>query len=152
MFRMLAACLFAAVALVLGCSGSRSAPPTRIGAPIHLDRSVAIDALADDPREFAGQRVLIEGTVSEVCQGSGCWALVAGPGGKSVYARSADETVLLPTNCQGAAIRVEGELIVDEAALEAELAAGTAGTWEGDHYCPNPAVYVTLSSVELRGP
>lgn len=149
MLRTTAALLSLSVLISFGCSASKGARVTQLGAPIQAGEIVAIDALTDDPKVFAGQRVLIEGTVSEVCQGSGCWALVAAPNGKSVYARSADESVLLPADCAGSRIRVEGELVLDEAALTTESEAGTGGTWEGDHWCPNPAMFVTLTSVEL---
>ena len=78
------------------------------GAAVTLTERTPIAALNAEPAKYAGQRVSIEGTVSRVCQASGCWAEVQAEDGSTILATSLDETVFLPKNCAGQHIVVEG--------------------------------------------
>lgn len=121
------------------------------GAPITLKQAVALADLKADPRAHAGENVLIEGTVSGVCKGSGCWVLVKDATGNEMYAKSPDHSVAAPTDCEGAWIRIEGPLAVIEPAVAEgeEEAVGHEGHGEEGHACPQPDCFVTLAAVEL---
>ncbi len=82
--------------------------PVAKGAPITVTEAVDIAALAKDPASFAGKTVRLEGTVKEVCQGRGCWVEVVDAKGASFMAKSLDESILLPKNCAGRGIIVQG--------------------------------------------
>jgi hypothetical protein len=119
------------------------------GDPITRGKAISIGQLMENPRAFAGERVLVQGTVSGVCKGTGCWTLVEeSPSGAQIYAKSPDHSVIVPTDCEGSWIRVEGDLVVvepsAEQAAEHEHAEGVA-----PHECPKPDCFVTLSAVEL---
>jgi hypothetical protein len=140
--------LFAALGLVLAASVSFSgevAPaggPQRFGAPLKVKKAVDVAVLAAAPAKFKGRTIRLEGTVKEVCQGRGCWVEVSDEKGASFMARSLDESVLLPKDCKGARVVVEGKVV----AMPAKLAEEPESK---DHACPKPTYVVSTRGVEL---
>ena len=125
----------------LGCGGTKA---LHVGAPVTVDKPVSIAALAEAPESFAGQTVLLEGTVKAVCQGMGCWVEVQDAKGASFLARSLDDSVLLPKDCAGRKVAVQGVVTAmpQEAHTEPTEAAG--------HVCPKPEYVVATSGATLR--
>ena len=80
----------------------------RVGAAVTSRKPTDIDKLARDPKKYVGRTVRIDGTVKKVCQGAGCWVEVASAKGTTFLARSLDESVLLPKDCAGRKIVVQG--------------------------------------------
>jgi hypothetical protein len=136
--------------LLAGAAPATNAPETgvplqRFGAPIKVKKATELAQLAKDPARFAGRRIRIEGKVKDVCQGRGCWVEVEA-GGASFLARSLDETVLLPKDCKGRLIVVQGLVrVLPRAAKEEAQAAGDS------HACPKPEWVLATQGVELRG-
>jgi hypothetical protein len=159
---MLAACAL----LIAGAAFAADAPAKggvqKFGAKIKVKKVTDIAALAKDPALFAGKKVRIEGAVKDVCQGRGCWCEVES-NGASIIARSLDESVLLPKDCKGWSIVVQGVLkpLPPKAKAEAEVqaAAGApgpalrAGAPGGSgHACPAPQWVLATQGVELTPP
>jgi hypothetical protein len=46
--------------------------------------ALEVAALAQDPASYAGEMVVVRGTVREVCQMKGCWLTLQGEGGESI--------------------------------------------------------------------
>ncbi len=122
--------------------------PQKFGAPIKVKRAVEVGQLAKEPERFAGKKIRIEGTVKDVCQGRGCWVEVEA-GGASFLARSLDEKILLPKDCKGYAIVVQG--VVKALPRAAKVEADSAAKGEG-HACPAPAWVLATQGVELTAP
>ena len=78
------------------------------GRHITLKKPVKLAQLSKKPERFVGKPVLIEGRVKAVCQGMGCWVEVEDGKGTSFLAKSLDESVLLPKDCAGRVISVQG--------------------------------------------
>ena len=140
-FRGMAIAAALLVVWALGCGGTKA---LHVGAPMTVDKPVAIAALAEAPASFAGQTVLLEGTVKGVCQGMGCGVEVQDAKGASFIARSLDDSVLLPKDCAGRKVAVQGVVTAmpQEAHTEPAEAAG--------HVCPKPEYVVATSGVTLR--
>jgi hypothetical protein len=137
----LAAALFTLALVSATFAGSE---PSRFGAAVTAKKSTPVAKLAKDPAKFAGRTVRIEGTVAEVCQGRGCWVRVKDEKGQTFLAKSLDETVLLPKDCAGQLVVVQGVVTaLKPAAHEHEEGA------EG-HSCPTPEYVVATQGVELR--
>ena len=116
----------------------------KFGSRIKVKKSVDVAALAQDPGQFSGKKVRIEGTVKDVCQGKGCWVEVEA-GGASFMARSLDEKVLVPKDCKGWSIVVQGVVkALPRAAKEEAVPEG--------HACPRPEWVLATQGVELRQP
>ena len=138
---LLAAALFA---ITLVSAAFAGAEPSRFGATVTEKKSVPVAKLAKDPKKFEGKTVRSEGTVAEVCQGRGCWVEVEGPKGVTFLAKSLDETVLLPKDCAGQVVVVQGVVT----ALKAKPHEHEEGV-EG-HSCPTPEYVVATKGIELR--
>jgi hypothetical protein len=123
-------------------AGDAPAGAQRFGAAVKAKSAVNVAQLAGDPSKFKGKTVRLEGTVKDVCQGRGCWVEVADDKGASFMARSIDESVLLPKDCKGMRIVVEGKVI----ALPAKVKNEPTPT---DHACPKPEYVVATKGVEL---
>jgi hypothetical protein len=131
-----------APAWVVASEVSAAGEPLRVGAPVTVKKPVNIEKLAKNPEKFAGRTVRLEGVVKDVCQGRGCWVEVATPKGASFMARSLDESVLLPKDCHGRKIVVQG-LVTTLSKSAAEEAKPE------DHACPRPSYIVATQGVEL---
>lgn len=124
-----------------------SADAQTFGAPITVKKATPVAKLAKDPARLAGKKVRIQGTVKEVCQGKGCWIEVEADGA-SFLARSLDESVLVPKDCKGRAVVVQGVVKTLPRAAKAEAEAAAANP-EG-HACPAPQWVLATEGVELR--
>ncbi len=134
--------------LVAGCGGKKTtneAAALKVGEAITVTEPVVIAELAVTPEAFEGQAVRLEGIVSGVCQGSGCWAEVQAADGSTFIARSMDHSLLVPTDCIGRKIVVQGVVIaIPPAEEEHEDEEG-----EKDHVCPRPNYLVSTQGIEL---
>lgn len=83
------------------------------GAPV-TEMATPIVSVKEDPASFTGKTVAVSGVVSSVCQAQGCWVEVAADDGTKMMAYSEDHQVLLPKNCAGQRITVQGTVSVDE--------------------------------------
>lgn len=119
--------------------------PQKYGAAITVKKPVEIARLVENPKKFKGKTVRLEGTVKAVCQGMGCWVEVADASGASFLARSLDESVLLPKDCAGWKVVVQGPV----KALPAKAAAEAQKGVEKGHACPAPQYLVSMLGVEL---
>jgi hypothetical protein len=139
--------LLAALVLFNGCAHRAevaSIPAFKAGEAVTVTQPVVIGELERNPAQFVGQMIRLEGTVASVCQGKGCWVEVQGADGGKFMAKSLDDSVLLPTDCSGRKIVVQGTVIAltpePEHAAEAEAAG---------HVCPQPSYVVSTQGAEL---
>jgi RecJ-like exonuclease len=144
MKRIAASLATALFALTLAAAAFAATEPSRYGAPVTAKKSVPVAKLAEAPAKYEGKTVRIEGTVSEVCQGRGCWVRVKDEKGQSFLAKSLDESVLLPKDCAGQYVVVQGVVT----ALKAKPHEHEEGV-EG-HSCPTPEYVVSTQGIELR--
>lgn len=114
------------------------------GAAVTVQKPTSIQKLSKAPAKFQGQVIRIEGTVKAVCQGAGCWVEVVDAKGASFIARSLDESVLLPTDCKGQKVVVQGVLTTMPKREHAHTEA------EAGHACPAPAFVLSTQGVDLN--
>lgn len=131
------------LALALASAAFAGAEPAKFGAAVTVKKSVPVAKLAAAPAKFEGKTVRIEGTVSEVCQGRGCWVRVKDDKGQLFLAKSLDESVLLPKDCAGQYVVVQG-VVTALKAKPHEHEEGEA------HECPTPEFVVATQGIELR--
>ncbi len=144
MLRRLFLAALAAIVLVPATvfAGETPAAPQRFGAVVKAKAPVDVAKLANAPEKFKGKTIRLEGTVKDVCQGRGCWVEVTDDKGASFMARSLDESVLLPKDCKGMHVVVEGKVM----ALPMKVKNEPLPT---DHACPKPEYVVSTRGVEL---
>lgn len=93
----------------------------QFGRPLTLATITKISEIEKDPKAFVGKKVLIKGTVVEVCAKRGCWLDLASdtPYGK-FQAKVVDGVIVFPMSARGKVARVEG--IVEELKMSREEA------------------------------
>lgn len=123
------------------------ADAVRVGAAITTKKATDIGKLARAPKKYVGRTVRIEGTVKQVCQGAGCWVEVASASGATFLAKSLDESVLLPKDCAGRRITVQG-VVTMTPAPEAAAHRHEEPAAEG-HACPAPSYLISTQGAEL---
>lgn len=134
--------VLAALTLTVTLAFAGDAPAQRYGAKVTAKKPVNIGQLAQAPEKFKGKTVRLEGTVKDVCQGMGCWIEVQDPSGASFLAKSLDESVLVPKDCKGRKVVVQGVVMtLPQKAHEEKPAEG--------HACPKPTWVVSTQGVEL---
>ena len=132
--------------LAAACGGPKG---TLVGSAVTVKKPVEMVALSAMPASFSGQTVRLEGTVKAVCQGMGCWVEVQDASGASFMARSLDHTILLPTDCTGKHVVVQGVVTAMPAdACSEETHADHAAT--PDHVCPKPDFVVATTGIVLQ--
>jgi len=145
-----AATLVAALvsAAIVGCGGqdkNQDQNTMSVGAPVTVEAPVSLASLVESPATFAGETVRLEGTVKAVCQGAGCWVEVQDAQGSSFIARSLDESVLLPKDCVGRKIVVQGVVT----ALPQEVHEEPEPAEAAGHVCPKPEYVVATQGAML---
>lgn len=105
------------------------------GAGVSLKNAVAVKALLEQPERYVGKTVRVDGVVSAVCQGMGCWLEIADPAiGRGVRFKVQDGVIVFPKDAAGKRASAEGvfEQIttspVREAHQEHAKAKDAAGT------------------------
>jgi hypothetical protein len=142
---ILAALIAGALALPAFAGDTTTADHQRFGAPVVEKKSASIAKLARKPASFAGRTLRIEGVVKDVCQGQGCWVEVQDAKGASFIAKSIDESVLLPKDCKGRRIVVQGVVT----ALPAKGHDHDHGAEVAAHECPTPSYVLSTQGAEL---
>lgn len=105
-----------------GCSGgSRSAgnPGTpaadgsrTFGAAVPDGATLPVARLLASPETYSGQTVLVEGTVVDVCQNSGCWLTMV-DGDREMRVRFKDYAFFVPKDCGGRTARIQGVFSIE---------------------------------------
>lgn len=133
----------AALALVIGvgCGAPADEPvegtpveQEALGDPITLTEVTPVSAILDAPEEFLGERVLVEGTVVEVCEMRGCWMDIASDREyEKIQIKVDDGVIVFPLTARGKKALVEGtvellEMTYEEALEDARHKAEEHGT------------------------
>lgn len=140
---VLAALCLGALVLPAFAGDTTTAENQRFGAPVVEKQAASIAKLARKPARFVGRTLRIEGVVKDVCQGQGCWVEVQDAKGASFIAKSIDESVLLPKDCKGQRIVVQGVVT----ALPAK--GHDHGAEVAAHECPTPNYVLSTQGAEL---
>jgi hypothetical protein len=98
-------------ALVLLVPLSLLAAAGKFGAPLGDSPKVVLADLVKDAVSYSGKTVKTEGTVSAVCQGSGCWMTLKS-GDQAVRVTFKDYGFFVPIESAGATATIEGVFTV----------------------------------------
>ncbi len=151
--------MIAALALFLaGCSCSskqvKDAETTAYwtgGETVSVESGTKLAVLAGDPAQFVGKTLRLEGKVSGVCKGSGCWVELKDGAGNSFIAKSVDHTIAFPKDCEGKIAVVQGTIISQPAKGGEKAEHHDHAEHEGgEHKCPAPVYLLDLTAAELH--
>lgn len=127
-------------------------PGTVYGERPTLKDTTLISAILDAPQTFVGQRVLVVGTVVEVCEEKGCWMQIAGDREHQMLKiKVEDGVIVFPLTARGHRAVVEGTM--EAVALTADVARAQARRHAVETRQPfdSTAVFSDTTLYQLRG-
>ncbi len=91
-------------------TGSVIAEEKKFGVELTLTDVTKVSEILDNPEDFVGKTVLVEGTIVGVCEKRGCWMEIAGdkPFTK-IKGKVNDGEIVFPMEAMGETARLEGE-------------------------------------------
>ena len=99
--------------LILGVVTTVNAKTDVYGKGVTLQESTPVSVILDNPEEYVGKVVRVEGMILEVCAKRGCWIYVAGDRqGEKIQVKVVDGEIVFPMEAAGRIGVVEG--IVEE--------------------------------------
>jgi len=79
------------------------------GDGVTLDEALAIDALLENPNDYVGRKVRVDGVITAVCKKRGCWMQVTDQeSGNSVRIKVEDGVIVFPYTSMGREAQAEG--------------------------------------------
>ena len=110
----------------------------------------ALTKLVNTPEDYVGKTVRLEGTVTGVCKGSGCWVELKDEQGNTFIAKSVDHSIGFPRDCEGRRAVVQGTIISQPAPEHASEHEAEEHGQEGEaHVCPAPRYMMDMKSAKL---
>jgi len=98
---------------------------TTLGEPLTLEYLTPVADILARPDSFIGQRVLVEGVVTAVCQKQGCWLdIVSGEAGDTIQVKVEDGVIVFPKDAAGKKVLAEGTVEKLEMTQEQAIEAG----------------------------
>ena len=148
-FRILTPIL--ATLLVAACKPAE-VPGTVYGERPTLSDTTLISAILTEPDAYVGQRVLVAGTVVEVCEKRGCWMQLASDQEfQTLRVKVEDGVIVFPMTARGHAAVVEG--VVEKIVLSADEAREQARMHAEEQGQPfdSTATFAPTTTYQLRG-
>ena len=100
------------IAIVL-IAGIAIAAPRNYGKKLTVKEKTKVSDILANPEKFAGKKVLVEGTVVDVCKERGCWIKVASDKEfESIRFKVDDGVIVFPLDAKGKTARAEGVVSV----------------------------------------
>lgn len=89
-------------------SGVTNAEDKKFGKGVTLKESTKISDILENPVDFLGKTVMVEGEVADVCQKAGCWLEVTDASAKKIRVKVKDGEIVFPKKSKGRKIKAEG--------------------------------------------
>lgn len=99
---------------------------TKYGKEITSKEKVQISKILENPENFEGKKVLVEGTVINVCEKRGCWIeLASDKEFESIRVKVEDGVIVFPMEAKGQKALVEGEFVSFTVEADGSECSGT---------------------------
>lgn len=120
------------------------------GEPLTLAKLTPVAEILSAPSDYIGERVLVEGTVVDVCNNKGCWMDIATDGAE-IQVKVEDDVIVFPMSAKGKTALVEG--VVEQRDLTSEQAFAAAAHRAEEQGLPfdSTAVYPATTTYRIRG-
>jgi hypothetical protein len=97
------------ILILLVFFGCKSDQTQKLGAEITLNEITQISEILKSPNEYLGKKVLVEGTVVDVCKKAGCWLEIASDApNQKIKIKVKDGDIVFPIETKGKSALVEG--------------------------------------------
>jgi hypothetical protein len=139
-----------AVLLAAGCRSTPTVEGELYGEPLTLSAYTPISDILAAPADYVGARVLVEGTVVDVCNNQGCWIEIEAGGG-AIQVKVDDGVIVFPTSAKGKAAIVEGTVEERQLTGEQAFAAAAHRAEEQDMPFDSTRVFSDTTIYRIRG-
>jgi hypothetical protein len=103
--------IFFIIFLIFLSANFLSAQENKLGEIITLTEKTDISSILENPEEFLGKKVLVEGEIVEVCQAAGCWMDIKSQDpNEKIRIKVKDGVIVFPVESIGSKALVEGEV------------------------------------------
>jgi len=114
----------------------------QFGKELTLAEKTDVKTLLEKPMEFEGKKVLVEGTIVDVCDMRGCWIdIAAAEGYEKIRVKVDDGVIVFPMEAKGKTALVEGEVYAVTPAHECSGDCAEKAKEDG-HNCENETAKV----------
>lgn len=101
------------VTVVLLFLVAAAAGDKKYGKSLMVKKATPIAELLGKPELFEGQKVLLEGEITEVCQKKGCWIKLKDASSETeIQVKVEDDVIVFPKDGKGKKVRAEGVVSV----------------------------------------
>ncbi len=110
----------------------------KYGQEITSTEKVKVSEILENPKNYEGKKVLVEGTILNVCAKRGCWIEIASDKEfESIRIKVKDGVIVFPMEAKGKTALVEGEFYSFTVETDAECAGEDCGDHkkEGEEGC-----------------
>ncbi len=105
----------------------------KYGKEITSTEKVKVSEILAHPENYEGKKILVEGTVLNVCAKRGCWIeLASDKEFESIRVKVKDGEIVFPMEAKGKTAVVEGEFYSFTVEADAECGGGDCGEHEKD--------------------
>ncbi len=145
--------VFLIIGITLLCSLAIAGAKKKYGKSLTLKKVTPISSILETPEKYKGQKLLVEGTIVDVCAKRGCWIKIAGDKEfEALRFKVEDGVISFPMDAKGKKARAEGILSVETVSQEDLIAEGKKHAEEtGEKFDPStitgPETYVQLQGL-----
>ncbi len=141
--------MFLVAAMFITFSAAASELEKEYGKKLTLTKTTSIADILKAPEQYDGKRVLVEGTISDVCKMMGCWIMIKDKtSGQEIQFKVEDGVIEFPTEESGKMVRAEGTVEVKTVSVEDQIKQGEHHAEEmGEEFDP---ASVTGPKVRIR--
>ncbi len=105
----------------------------KYGKKITSTEKVKVSEILAHPENYEGKKILVEGTILNVCEKRGCWIeLASDKEFESIRVKVKDGEIVFPMEAKGKTALVEGEFYSFEVESDVECSGGECGDHEKD--------------------
>lgn len=106
----------------------------KYGEEITLSEKTKISKIVENPENYVGKKVLVEGTVVNVCKKRGCWIeLASDKEFETIRVKVQDGVIVFPMEAKGKTAVVEGEVYSFDYETEVECSGENCEHSEENH-------------------
>lgn len=108
----------------------------KYGEKINSTEKTNISEITNKPENYVGQKVLVEGTIVNVCAKRGCWIeLASDKEFETIRVKVQDGVIVFPMEAKGKKALVEGEIYSFEYETDAECSGSCGHKKENKENC-----------------
>lgn len=137
----------------LSLSNNFAGDLNKYGKKITLKEKTKVSTILENPKEFVGKKVLVEGIVVDVCEKRGCWIeLSSDKPYQKIKVKVNDGEIVFPMEEKGKTALVEGEVYEikmtrEEAIKRAKHEAEEHGTEFNEKDITGPVIFYQIKGI-----